>query len=110
MGLQPDLFTVLVATGSFGIGPIEGIIDVLKGFQVIVVCGHNRDLFRKLSGKYCALVKVLGLVDNMHELMAVSDAMVTKPGGLSICEALVSQLPLIFFNAIPGQEIGNIKV
>jgi len=46
----------------------------------------------------------------MHELMAVSDAMVTKPGGLSISEALVSRLPLIFFNAIPGQETGNIKV
>ena len=36
--------------------------------------------------------------------------MVTKPGGLSISEALVSQLPLIFFNPIPGQELNNIKV
>jgi processive 1,2-diacylglycerol beta-glucosyltransferase len=52
----------------------------------------------------------MGLVDNMHELMAVSDVMVTKPGGLSISEALVSHLPLVFFNAIPGQETNNIKV
>ena len=42
--------------------------------------------------------------------MAVADVMVTKPGGLSISEALVSQLPLIFFNPIPGQEEGNIRV
>ena len=35
--------------------------------------------------------------------------MVTKPGGLSIAEALVSGLPMIFFNAIPGQEENNIK-
>jgi len=110
LGLREDLFTVLIATGSFGIGPIEETINILEGFQVIVVCGHNKGLYQRLSAKHSALVNVLGLVDNMHELMAASDAMVTKPGGLSISEALVSQLPLIFFNAIPGQETGNIKV
>ena len=46
----------------------------------------------------------------MHELMSVSDTMITKPGGLSISEALVKGLALIFFSAIPGQETNNIKV
>ncbi|MCK5259751.1 MAG: hypothetical protein KAJ70_01695 [Candidatus Omnitrophica bacterium] len=110
LGLQEDLFTVLVATGSFGIGPIEEIIDTLKGFQIVVVCGHNKGLYNRLSARDSRLVHVMGLADNMHELMAVSDVMVTKPGGLSISEALVSQLPLVFFNAIPGQETGNIRV
>jgi len=110
LGLHENVFTILIATGAFGIGPIEEIIKALSEFQVIVVCGHNKDLYRKLSVHKVQLVKVMGLVDNMHELMAVSDAMVTKPGGLSISEALVSQLPLIFFNAIPGQEEGNINV
>ncbi len=108
--LKEKMFTVLIATGSFGIGPIEEILNVLEGFQVIVVCGHNKNLFQRLSRHQNAFVKILGLVDNMHELMAVSDVMVTKPGGLSISEALVSQLPMIFFNAIPGQEMNNIKV
>ena len=35
-------------------------------------------------------MKIFGHVDNVHELMAVSDAMVTKPGGPSIAEALVN--------------------
>ena len=110
LGLKEDMFTVLVATGSFGIGPIEEIIDELKKFQIIAVCGHNQGLYNKLSVQDSGFVHIMGLVDNMHELMAVSDVMVTKPGGLSISEALVSQLPLIFFNAIPGQETGNIRV
>ena len=55
----------------------------------MVVCGHNRNLFKRLSQKANQLVKVFGLVDNMHELMAVSNVMITKPGGLSINEALV---------------------
>jgi processive 1,2-diacylglycerol beta-glucosyltransferase len=110
LGLKKEFFTVLIATGSFGIGPIEEIIRKLTGFQVLVICGHNKHLFQTLSQRKSELVKIFGLVDNMHELMAVSDVMVTKPGGLSISEALVSQLPLIFFNAIPGQEANNIGV
>jgi len=110
LNLDPQAFTLLLATGSFGIGPIEAIIEQLKGFQIIVVCGHNRSLYERLSGKEKKLVKICGLVDNMDELMAVADVMVTKPGGLSISEALISGLPLIFFNAIPGQESHNIKV
>ena len=110
LGLDDDLFTVLIATGSFGFGPIEKIIQLLPGMQIIVVCGHNKALYERLSKKPKDLVKVCGLVNNMDELMAVSDAMITKPGGLSISEALVSGLPMIFFNAIPGQETNNIKV
>ncbi len=108
--LDQTQFTILIATGSFGIGPIEEIIDALNDFQIIVVCGHNKNLYQRLSTKANERVKILGLVNNMHELMAVSDMMVTKPGGLSITEALVSHLPMIFFNAIPGQETGNIRV
>jgi len=110
LGIRDDLFTILIATGSFGIGPIEEIIEELKSFQIIVVCGHNKKLYKRLSTSEAPHIKVMGLVDNMHELMAASDVMVTKPGGLSVTEALVSQLPLIFFNAIPGQETGNIMV
>lgn len=110
LGLLPDTFTVLIATGSFGIGPIEEIVRALDGFQTLVVCGHNQGLFQSLSQKKYPSVKVMGLVDNMPELMAAAHVMVTKPGGLSISEALVSGLPLIFFNAIPGQETGNVRV
>ena len=110
IGLKDGIFTVLIATGSFGIGPIEEIIHALKDFQVVVICGHNKKLYDRLSGQARERVKIFGLVNNMDEMMAIADAMVTKPGGLSISEALVTGLPMIFFNAIPGQETNNIKV
>lgn len=110
LGLQENVFTVLVATGSFGTGPIEKIIQALEDFQVIVVCGYNKALYERLSRRSFKRAKICGLVDNMEELMAASDCMVTKPGGLSISEALINWLPLIFFNAIPGQETNNIQV
>ncbi len=110
LGLEPNAFTVLMATGSFGTGPLEEILEALKGFQVVVVCGHNKALYEKLSQTQRPLVKILGLVNNMPDIMAAADVMVTKPGGLSISEALISFLPLIFFNPIPGQETNNIMV
>ena len=110
LGLKEGIFTVLVATGSFGIGPIEEIAERLPDFQVMIVCGHNQELYKRLSKKHRELLKVFGLVDNMPELMAAADVMITKPGGLSISEALVVGLPMIFFNAIPGQETNNVAV
>ncbi len=108
--LRENMFTILVATGSFGMGPIEELVEAFKDYQVLVVCGHNKGLFERLSIRKLPQVKVFGLVDNMHELMAVSQVMITKPGGLSITEALVKNLPLIFFSAIPGQETKNVRV
>jgi len=110
LDIQEGVFTVLIATGSFGIGPIEEIVEKLDGIQTLVICGHNKALYERLSKKQDDLLKIYGFVDNMHELMEVADAMITKPGGLSISEALVTGLPLIFFHAIPGQEENNVKV
>jgi len=110
LGLQEGSMTILIATGSFGMGPIEELMQLLGNYQLLIVCGHNKELYERLKPKAPKNTHVLGLVDNMDELMSVSDVMVTKPGGLSIAEALVKKLPMIFFSAIPGQETNNIKV
>jgi len=110
LGLQEGIFTILIATGSFGMGPIEELVELLKSYQLLIVCGHNKELYGRLKPKAAKNTHVLGLVDNMDELMSVADVMVTKPGGLSIAEALVKKLPMLFFSAIPGQETNNIKV
>jgi processive 1,2-diacylglycerol beta-glucosyltransferase len=110
MGIQDGALTILIATGSFGMGPIEKLMRLLENYQLLIVCGQNKELYERLKPKAGQYTHVLGLVDNMDELMAVSNIMVTKPGGLSISEALVKKLPMIFFSAIPGQETNNIKV
>ncbi len=110
LGINEEAITTLIATGSFGFGPIEELIDILKSHQLIIVCGHNKKLYERLSQRALPHVKVCGLVNNMDELMAASDIMVTKPGGLSIAESLVKGLVLVFFSAIPGQEINNVNV
>ena len=110
IGIEQNKFTILIATGSFGIGPIEEIVDLLyKEVQVLVVCANNKILYKKLKNKNYPNTKIFGFIDNIQELMAVSQIIITKPGGLSISESLVMDLLPIFIMAIPGQETQNLK-
>lgn len=51
--------------------------------------------------------QILGFVTNMHELMAISDLIITKPGGLTSSEALAMGKPILILDPIPGQEAAN---
>ncbi|MDI1442678.1 glycosyltransferase [Polyangium sp. 6x1] len=110
LGLDPDQFTVLLATSSFGFEAIERLAALLEDFQVIVICGHNEALYRRMCARRRPLHAIHRFVHNMDEMIAASDVVITKPGGLTIAEALASRVPLVFFGAIPGQEERNVRV
>ncbi len=106
--IDESRFTLLIMTGSFGIGPIEETVDLLhKDIQILVVCASNKNLFERLKEKNYPNVRAFAFVDNVQELMAVSMVIVTKPGGLSSSELLAMDLAPIFIAAIPGQETTN---
>jgi processive 1,2-diacylglycerol beta-glucosyltransferase len=109
--IDKNKFTVLIVTGSYGIGPIREIVDLLyKYVQILVVCARNKRLYAYLKAKDYQNVKVFGFIDNIQELMVVSSMIVTKPGGLSISELLAMELVPVFISPIPGQETTNIEV
>jgi len=111
MGLRNDEFVVLVLGGAAGIGPIEKIVEQLHNAAgVIVVCGYNDTLLTRLKRRNFKGVILFGFVDNIYELMVASDVLVTKPGGLSVSEAIALRLPMIFISPLPGQETGNIEI
>ena len=111
LDIEPDKFTILISTGSFGIGQVEEIVDSLyKEVQILVVSAHNKILYARLRKRNHQNVRVFGFIDNMQELMAVSDMIITKPGGLTIAESLAMGLLPIFITAIPGQETENAKI
>jgi len=112
LGLRDDQPVLLVLSGGFGMGPVAEILAELdkvpQPFQTVVVTGRNEELRRELATQNRRHpAHVLGFVTNMHELMAVADLIVTKPGGLTSSEALALGKPLFILNPIPGQEAAN---
>jgi len=111
-GLRDDQPVLLVLGGGFGMGPVAEILselDKVPGrFQTLVVTGRNEELRRKLATQTRNHpTHVLGFSTHMHELMAVADLIITKPGGLTASEALALGKPLFILNPIPGQETAN---
>jgi len=84
-------------------------LDKVKAdFQMLVVTGRNEELRRELAAvDRRHPTHVLGFATNMHELMSVSDLVISKPGGLTSSEALAIGKPLFILNPIPGQEAAN---
>jgi processive 1,2-diacylglycerol beta-glucosyltransferase len=110
LGIDHRKFTVLLMTGSFGLGPLEEIAECLhEDCQVLVVCAGNTKLYDRLLKKNLENVKVFGFISNTEELMAVSQVIITKPGGSTITEVLIMELPVVFISAIPGQETANLE-
>ena len=112
MGLRDDSPVILVLSGGFGMGPVaeilSGLDKVTQPFQTVVVTGRNEELRRKLSAQdRTHPTHVLGFSTNMHELMAVAELIISKPGGLTSSEALAVGRPLFIVNPIPGQEAAN---
>lgn len=116
-GLQPDVWTVLVSAGGFGVGPMEHLVEALsrvqRPMQVLAMCGRNdelRDRVAEQARKNAASpvrFHPIGYTTEMDEYMAASDIIVGKPGGLTTSEALVRGLVFVIVNPIPGQEERN---
>ncbi len=104
---------ILIAAGAFGVlkdidETMNKLLEVNNN-QVVVVCGKNEELKETLSSEFEGNknVVIFGYTNKMDELMKIATVMVTKPGGITLSEALAVQVPLILYRPVPGQEKEN---
>jgi len=115
-GMDPNLPTILIMAGSFGVTNImkiyKDLVQLPLDFQVIIITGRNRKLYEAFTQELDETPKKTKLVyftDEVENYMHASDLLITKPGGLTVSEALACNIPLAVFDAIPGQEEDNAK-
>lgn len=113
--LESERFTILLTSGSFGLGPQEIILRELENFkdrvQCFIVTGNNQRLKASLEQmRFGYPLRILGFVDFMPELMEASDLIVAKTGGSTTTEALVKGVPMAALSPIPGQESRNAHI
>lgn len=115
LGLSPRLPVLLVMAGSLGsLGRLMTAARVVRDFpfpvQVLVVTGQDSRLAARLSETLRGIegrVRVFAYSESVRQLMAASDLLVTKAGGVTLAEALAAELPIVCFGSLPGQESRN---
>ena len=112
----------LVMGGGEGLLPMEEILAALTAahidkLRLVAITGHNEKLAHKLqqrfagqttrSGSKANPLEVFGFREDVPQMLAGADMIITKAGGLTCAEVLASGLELLLYKPLPGQEQGN---
>jgi UDP-N-acetylglucosamine:LPS N-acetylglucosamine transferase len=116
LGLDPDLAMLLLMGGGDGAGrlaetarAVARLGDRGKRFQLVVVTARNVRARQALEAAPWPIpTRILGFVTNIGEYMTAADVIATKPGSLTVSEALALARPLLLGRPLPGQEEGNV--
>lgn len=106
---------VLMAGGNSGLGCMMKQLEAFKKsspFDLYVLCGNNHALYEELqswNADHINPLPYLSSREEMNELYDEVDAIVTKPGGVTISEALHKKLPIFVQSVLPGQEEINMR-
>lgn len=114
--LEKDKPVALIMGGGLGLGGVKNALCQLerlkKDIQILVITGANVALWSKMN-EYAQHSKhkifVWGYSHNIQEFMSVATFLISKPGALTISEALTRELPMILHDPIPGPEVDNAK-
>lgn len=117
LGIPVESPHLIMMFGSMGCGPVDKLtVDLIEKLHssafVTIVCGTNRTLQRKLEWlcEFKENFRVEGYVDDISLLMDSADLYITKPGGISVSEAAVKQLPMLLVDTVAGCEEYNLRL
>lgn len=103
---------LLIMGGGLGLMPRSDrfyeALNALPDTDVTILTGTNEKLRRRLTGKYTN-IEVVGFTDRVADYMASADLLLSKPGGITLFEAIFSELPILAWAPFLQQEINNAK-
>jgi len=105
---------IMVMMGGESVGRLDDIsktiLNSLPDSTVVAMAGRSHRTFQRLRAvrkKFPGRMFAVPFTTRMADYLAVSDFVITKPGGLSISECLALQKPVILLDPIPGHEEKN---
>ncbi len=122
LGLQTDVLTFLIVSGSEGSNFISTIFPTLlassQKIQIIIACGNNKNLFKtvqvlsEMTEKFRDRIMLIPLAftDQIHRYMQAADLVIGKAGPNTLFESIATQTPFFAITHIPGQEDGNLTI
>ena len=109
-GLSPNRISATVMGSRVFGGEWFGIVKEIADFDydLLVLCGDNKEVMgqiKALKGK--ARLSLYGMVERIYELIATTDILISKAGGITTTEATKVGPCLLFANSIVGLEDKN---
>ncbi|WP_164775622.1 diglucosyl diacylglycerol synthase [Paenibacillus glycanilyticus] len=118
-GLHPEKPVILLMPGAQGVMPdcdelCRLLLEQHPLAQIALVCGRNSLLRTSIADQFSShpsadRLHLFGFVDQVHELMSLATCLVSKPGGVTLAEAIWAGLPLFLYRPVPGQEKKNAR-
>lgn len=111
-------FNILTMFGALGMDDfsdyIMPLLEIAEDVKMTMVCGKNEELKEKLSHKYSLFInqgrlEIIGYTTEINKLMEEHQIIITKPGGLTVTEAIIKNIPIVVPFFIPGQEQENLE-
>ncbi|MBP7088159.1 MAG: hypothetical protein KBB01_02530 [Candidatus Omnitrophica bacterium] len=116
--IKGDINKVLIMAGYWGQiffykirNILNQILKELPQMQIVVVCGTNEKLFRKLRFYFESnqRVAVYGQLKSILEPMLECASIITKPGFSTIIEAFITKKAIFLLKGMPVAEDNNAK-
>lgn len=103
---------ILLAGGGEGLMDVKRLLfelnAIVKAATVTVLTGKNSKLYRSLLdlvGLTRIRLNVQGWTDEVHREFHTHDVLISKPGGLTMTEAMAAGMPLLACFPLPGSEV-----
>lgn len=110
-GWNDEQQVCLLMGGGEGLLPMEEIVEQLQKkmpqLKLLAITGRNEKLAQRLKERFGSSLEVYGFREDVPQLMAAADMIITKAGGLTAAEVMVSDLQFLIYKPLPGQEAGN---
>ncbi len=122
LGLDPNVLTFLIASGSEGsnfVGTIfPSLLSSSKKLQIVIACGNNKNMLKtvqvlsEITEKLREQIVLIPLpfTDKIHLYMQAADLIIGKAGPNTIFESIATHTPFFAVTHIPGQEDGNLTI
>lgn len=103
---------ILIMGGGLGLIPnIDAVINYLEqsnDINTTIITGNNVKLYNRIKSKY-KNIECVGFTSEIHEYINKADLIITKPGGVTLFEAIKVLVPMLVLSPFLQQEIGNAK-
>lgn len=110
LNVSPNLPTIFIMGGLLGTmidfqTAIQSVMEIESPFQLLVIFGKNEEAKARaemLRQKSRYPIHLFGTVSNVNEMMWASDVIVSKPGSVTIAEALSLGKPMVVITPRAG--------